>query len=114
MNLLDTVGRTEGLQPKLLNGWTKHSPALPACDRRRRRLRTSDPEDVGRLIVSMYVGLRQTSDLDEPERFLDLEKCWALILTGILQPDRIDFFRQFVGRRTALAIRASSVAVPLD
>lgn len=116
MNLLDTVGRTEGLQSTLLNGWTKAlagvtQRAIAEGDVSER----CDPEDVGRLIVSMYVGLRQTSDLDEPERFLlDLEKCWALILTGILQPDRIDFFRQFIRRRTALAIRASSVAVPLD
>jgi hypothetical protein len=67
----------------------------------------------------MYMGLRQTSDLDDPERFLlDLEKCWALVLTGILQPDRIDFFRQFIRRRTGLAISTTSasksVQVPSD
>jgi TetR/AcrR family transcriptional regulator, transcriptional repressor for nem operon len=112
MNLLGTVGRTEGLQPKLLGGWTK---AL--ADVTRRAITEGDvsercePQDVGRLIVSMYMGLRQTSDLDEPERFLlDLEKCWTLVLTGILQPDRIDFFRQFIRRRTALAIGSASAA----
>ena len=35
---------------------------------------------------------------------LDLEKTWSLVLTGILQPDRADYFSQFVRRRTALAI----------
>ncbi len=114
MNLLGTVGRTEGLQPKLLGGWTK---ALAGVTRRAITegdvSERCDPQDVGRLIVSMYMGLRQTSDLDEPERFLlDLEKCWALVLTGILQPDRIDFFRQFIRRRTALAISAASAARP--
>ena len=61
-------------------------------------------EDVGRLIVSMHMGLRQTSNLDEPARFLrDLEKSWAILLGAILQPDRLDYFRQFVRRRAALA-----------
>ncbi|HWY01143.1 MAG TPA: TetR/AcrR family transcriptional regulator, partial [Mycobacterium sp.] len=56
-------------------------------------------------------GLRQASNLDEPERFLlDLEKSWSLILTGILQPERIDYFSQFVRRRTALAITAASAS----
>ena len=55
----------------------------------------------------MQMGLRQTSNLDDPERFLlDLEKSWALLLRAILQPDRMDYFRQFVRRRAALAVRA--------
>jgi TetR/AcrR family transcriptional regulator, transcriptional repressor for nem operon len=67
---------------------------------------------VGRLIVSLHMGLRQTSNLDEPERFLtDLEKSWGVVLTGILRPDRIDYFSQFVSRRTALAIRAGSTGL---
>jgi hypothetical protein len=69
----------------------------------------NSPEDVGRLIVSVYMGLRQTSDLNSPERFLrDLEKSWILLLTGILQPDRADYFKQFITRRTARAISAAS------
>jgi TetR/AcrR family transcriptional regulator, transcriptional repressor for nem operon len=61
------------------------------------------------LIVSLHMGLRQTSNLEEPERFLhDLEKCWLLMLTGILQPERIDYFRQFLRRRAALAINSTS------
>jgi TetR/AcrR family transcriptional regulator, transcriptional repressor for nem operon len=68
-----------------------------------------DPHDVGRLMVSLQMGLRKTSNLDEPERFLlDLEKCWMLILGGILQQDRTDYFRQFLRRRAALAVNASS------
>ncbi len=58
------------------------------------------------------MGLRPTGDLDEPERFLlDLEKSWGQLLTGILQADRIDYFRQFVRRRTALAITAGSTGM---
>jgi TetR/AcrR family transcriptional regulator, transcriptional repressor for nem operon len=37
-----------------------------------------------------------------------LEKSWALMLTGMLRPSGIDYFRQFLRRRTALAINSSS------
>jgi TetR/AcrR family transcriptional regulator, transcriptional repressor for nem operon len=39
---------------------------------------------------------------------LDLEKSWSLVLTGILQPERIDYFSKFVRQRTALAINTGS------
>jgi hypothetical protein len=65
-----------------------------------------DPESVARLLVSMYLGLRQTSDLADPERYLhDLEKMWALVLPGFVKPDRVDYLNQFIKRRTAVAIR---------
>jgi TetR/AcrR family transcriptional repressor of nem operon len=113
LNLLESVGRSEGLQERLLDGWVQALAAIAEkaiadgdIDKR------CNPEDVGRLIVSLHMGLRQTSDLDEPARFLhDLEKCWAVVLTGILRPDRVDYFSQFVRRRTALAIRAGSTGV---
>ncbi len=110
LNLLESVGRSEGLQKRLLEEWVKALAGVveqaiaegdidPQCD----------PQDVGRLMVSLHVGLRQTSNLEEPERFLrDLEKSWLLLLTGILQADRIEYFRQFLKRRAALAIGASS------
>ena len=61
------------------------------------------------MLVSTYMGLRQTSNLDEPERFLsDLEKTWVLLLPGFVRPDRIDYFSQFIRRRTALAIRSTA------
>ena len=112
LNLLESVGWSEGLQERLLGEWIQALAAVaehaiaegdidPECD----------PQDVGRLIVSMQMGLRQTSNLDDPERFLlDLEKSWALLLRAILQPDRMDYFRQFVRRRAALAIRAGVAA----
>jgi len=113
LNLLETVGRSEGLQERLLDGWvqalaTVVRKAIADGDIGKR----SSPEDVGRLVVSLHLGLRQTSDLDEPARFLhDLEKSWAIVLSGILQPDRVEYFTQFVRRRTALAVRAGSPGV---
>jgi TetR/AcrR family transcriptional regulator, transcriptional repressor for nem operon len=70
-----------------------------------------DPEDVRRLLVSIYVGMRQASDLDEPVELLsDFAKAVSTVLRGIVQPDRIDYFAQFVKRRTALAVKAVSPA----
>ncbi|CQD20061.1 TetR family transcriptional regulator [Mycobacterium lentiflavum] len=110
LNLVESVGRTRGLQAKLLDDWVKSLAAVVQqaiaegdVDQR------CDPEDVGRLLVSLHMGLRQTSSLDEPERFLlDLEKCWTFILTGVLQPDRFEYFGQFLRRRAMLAINSSS------
>jgi len=110
LNLLGSVGRSEGLQERLLDRWAKHlagvvEQAIAEGDIDQR----CDPQDVGRLLVSVHMGLRQTSDLDDPERFLlDVEKSWTFILTGILQAERTEYFRQFLRRRAALAINASS------
>ncbi len=66
-------------------------------------------ESVAKLLVSMYLGLRQTSDLADPDRFLhDLEKMWALILPGFVKPDRVDYLNQFIKRRTAVAIKKAT------
>ena len=106
LNLLGSAGRSEGLQERLLDNWVQAlavvaEKAIAEGDIDKRW----SPQDVGRLIVSLHMGLRQASNLDEPERFLlDLEKSWALVLTGILQPDRIDYFSKFVRRRTARVI----------
>jgi len=117
LNLLESVGRSEGLQERVLSAWANTvanivEQAIAEGDIDAR----CDPQDVGRLVVSLHMGMRQTSNLDEPERFLlDLEKCWTLLLTGILQPDRTEFFRQFLRRRAALAIGASSAgAIVID
>jgi TetR/AcrR family transcriptional regulator, transcriptional repressor for nem operon len=116
LNLLESVGRLEGLRERLLDNWIQAlavvvEKAIADGDIDKR----CSPQDVGRLIVSLHMGLRQTSDLDEPVRFLrELEKSWGHVLTGILQPDRIDYFSQFVGRRTALAISTGSIGVDCE
>jgi TetR/AcrR family transcriptional regulator, transcriptional repressor for nem operon len=109
-NLLESIGRLEGLQAKRLSGWIHTLAAIAARGTAEGDiLDECDQEDIGRLLVSTYMGLRQTSNLDEPEQFLvDLEKTWALMLPGIVHPDRIDYFKQFIRRRTALAINSAS------
>jgi AcrR family transcriptional regulator len=109
-NLLESIGRIEGLQAKRLGDWI-HTLAVIAARGAAEGdiLDECDPEDLGRLLVSTYMGLRQTSNLDEPKQFLsDLEKTWALTLPGVVRRDRIDYFKQFIRRRTALAIGSAS------
>ena len=58
------------------------------------------------LLVSIYMGMRQASRLDEPVVLLsDFEKALSTVLRAIVQPDRMSYFAQFVKWRTALAIK---------
>jgi TetR/AcrR family transcriptional repressor of nem operon len=109
-NLLESIGRIEGLQAERLGGWIQTLSAIAGrAIVEGDILDECDPQDVGRLLVSTYMGLRQTSDLDDAERFLsDLERTWVLMVPGFVRPDRIDYFRQFIRRRTALAIRSTA------
>ena len=110
LNLLESIGRTDTLQASVLGDWVVAFAAIT-----RRAVDDGDvvehhePEDIARLLVSMYLGLRQTSNLAEPDRFLhDLERVWGLILPGIAKPDRIDYLTQFVKRRTTVAIKKAT------
>ncbi|MBV8180799.1 MAG: TetR/AcrR family transcriptional regulator [Mycobacterium sp.] len=111
-NLLESVGRTEKLQARLLGGWIELMGEIAQRGIGEGDIvEQGDPEDVGRLLVSIYVGMRQASDLDEPVELLsDFAKAVSTVLRGIVQPDRIDYFAQFVKRRTALAVKAVSPA----
>jgi hypothetical protein len=40
----------------------------------------------------------------------DFEKALSTVLRGIVQPERINYFAQFLKRRTALAIKAITPA----
>jgi TetR/AcrR family transcriptional regulator, transcriptional repressor for nem operon len=109
-NLLESIGRAEGLQLNLLGAWIQTLAGIVERAIAEGDIFVGcDPHDVGQLLVSIYTGLRQTSNLDEAEQFLrHLEKAWALVLTGIVGPDRVDYFKQFIGRRTALAISSTT------
>ena len=110
LNLLESIGRTDGLQASVLGEWVSTFAEIG-----RRAVgegdivEERDPDDIARLLVSMYMGLRQTSNFAEPERFLhDLEMGWALVLPGFANPDRLEYFTQFLRRRTALAIKKAT------
>ncbi|MFY9919552.1 MAG: TetR/AcrR family transcriptional regulator [Mycobacterium sp.] len=105
MNLLESIGRADGVQARVLTEWTKvFAEVLRRAVAEGDVLADHDPEDVGRLLVSVFMGLRQTTDIDDPQRyFADLEKTWALVLPGFANPERIAYLNQFIRRRTGLA-----------
>jgi TetR/AcrR family transcriptional repressor of nem operon len=115
-NLLESVGRTEKLQERLLGGWIQLLGDIAGRGIREGDIvDRSDPEDIGRLLVSIYMGLRQASNLEDPVVLLsDYQKALSTVLRGIVQPDKIDYFAQFLKRRTALAIKAVSPPEVLD
>jgi AcrR family transcriptional regulator len=105
LNLLESIGRTDDLQEKVLRQWVD---AFAAIARKAIRdgdiIEGRDPQGIAKLLVSMYLGLRQTSNLAEPEQFLhDLEKLWVLALPGFVAADRVAYLIQFIKRRTAVA-----------
>lgn len=111
-NLLESVGRTEKLQARLLGGWIHLMAEIAQRGIAEGDIvEQCDPEDIGRLLVSLYVGMRQASSLDEPVQLLsDFGRALATVLRGVVRPDRIDYFTQFVKRRTALAVKAVTPA----
>ena len=110
LNLLESIGRTDGLQGDFFGRWVA---AFAASARKAVKdgdlVAHRDAEGIARLLVSMYLGLRQTSNLAEPERLLrDLEDMWVLVLPGFVKPDRIDYLNQFIKRRTAVALNRAA------
>lgn len=110
LNLLESIGRTDGLQGIIYRQWVT---AFAAIARKGAKdgdiIADRDSEGIARLLVSMYLGLRQTSNLAEPERFLrDLEGLWALAMPGFVKPDRISYLNQFIKRRTAVALKKAT------
>jgi TetR/AcrR family transcriptional regulator, transcriptional repressor for nem operon len=66
-HLVETVGRAEGLQARVLGDWVQTLALIVArAIAEGDIIEQSDPQDVGRLFVSLYMGMRQTSDLDQP------------------------------------------------
>jgi AcrR family transcriptional regulator len=114
LNLLATVAQIGEARPSLLAGWLQTlTPVAERAVAEGDVTEQCQPTQLARVLVSLYLGLRQTSNLDEPEQFLQhVEDGWSVLLPGIVPPDRIDYFRSFIRRRTALAVKATSVSPP--
>lgn len=110
LHLVESMGRTDDLRTDLLESWTGElALAVRRAVAEGDVFEDCDPHDVALLLVSLYMGLRQTSELDQPQQFLgDLEKTWVLVLPGFVRPERIDYFRQFANRRTAIVVSSVS------
>ena len=110
LNLLESIGRTDGLQGIVHGQWvTAFATIARKAVRDGDIIGDRDAEGIALLLVSMYLGLRQTSNLAKPERFLrDLESLWSLVMPSFVKPDRIDYLKQFLKRRTAVALRRAT------
>lgn len=113
-NLLESIGRTDGLQANVLGEWvTAFGQILRKGMKEGDIADGADPDGIARLLVAMYMGLRQTSDLTRPDQFFrDLQITWSLLLPGFVKHDRIDYLIQFIRRRTAVAIKKATPLVP--
>lgn len=111
-NLFESVGRFDGLQARVSDTWIQTFADIASRAVREGDICSDcDTEQIARLLTSLYLGLRQTSNLDDAEQFIgDFEAVLLLALRGFAHPDRVPYLTDFVKRRTALATRN---AVPL-
>ncbi len=105
VRLLDTVDNPTSLPPALWQSWIEFVTTLI-----QRAVAEGDvidqhnPDDIARMLVALWVGIRRTSNLDHPEEYLDnLQKAWTLALPSFTNPDRVDYFTKFIQRRHELA-----------
>lgn len=110
LNLLESIGRTDGLQTEVLGEWiAAFGEIIGKAVNEGDILEQKDPEDIARLLVSMYIGLRQTSNLAKPDLFVhDVERAWAMMLPGFVKADRVDYLTEFVKRRATAAIKRAT------
>ena len=107
LNLIESIGRTDNVGPQALHEWVQGLAGIA-----KRAISEGDftadtePDEVARLLVATYLGVRQISDLDDPRLFLtDLERSWRLALPGFVAPERLDYLTRFLRRRTAIDVR---------
>ncbi|OBK34963.1 TetR family transcriptional regulator [Mycobacterium sp. 1245111.1] len=110
LHLVESMGRTGDLGTDLLESWADNlALAVRQAVAEGDVFEDCDPHHVALLLVSLYMGLRQTSELDHPQQFLgDIEKTWVLVLPGFVRPERIEYFRQFAKRRTGIVLSSVS------
>lgn len=109
LHLLPVVGRGEGLQTTVLNNAVQALSVVAERAVAEGDVVDSDPQHLARMLLALYLGLRQAGNLDEPEQFLrQLEQAFVVVMPGMVPTDRIDYFLQFIRRRTALAIKTTT------
>ncbi|BBY16935.1 TetR family transcriptional regulator [Mycolicibacterium litorale] len=110
LNLLESVGRTDGLRRRAFDASRKALTPLAL-----RAIENGDaaadrtPEDIARVLVYLYLGVRQANDPGDAAAFLgDLHSAWTLVLPGLAASDRLGYLTTFVRRRSALAIKKAA------
>ncbi|KUI22024.1 TetR family transcriptional regulator [Mycobacterium sp. IS-1496] len=107
LNLLESVGRTDGLRRRAFDASrTALTPLARRAVDEGDAAATVAPDDVARVVIFLYLGVRQANHLDEPAAFLgDLQRAWTLMLPGLAATERLGYLTTFVRRRSALAIK---------
>ncbi|MCK0174851.1 MULTISPECIES: TetR/AcrR family transcriptional regulator [Mycobacteriaceae] len=113
-NLLESLGRNTEIGRRTVDTWSEPVIALA------RRAQADgdipadrDPSTTARLLVAFYLGVRATTDVDDPHRYLtDLEEAWALALPGLVAPERLRYLTTLMRRRAARAIAKAGKASP--
>ncbi len=112
--LLESLDNTTDMPTTLWQSWidfvtTLIQKAIAEGD----VIQDKDPVDVAKMLVALMVGTRRVGEPDQPEQHLDnLQKVWILALPSFTNPDRIDYFTQFIKRRYSLAVKKVVVAEP--
>lgn len=103
VNLVDAVGRIENAQARRLDEWVAAITGVVQRAAEEGDIAPGlNPEDVARLIVTVYAGTRLNTSADNGEQFLGhMAKNWNLILPAISNPERLDYLTEFIRRRTA-------------
>jgi TetR/AcrR family transcriptional regulator, transcriptional repressor for nem operon len=109
-HLLEAIGRTDGLHMRRMDIWTTcFSDITRRAIEEGDILADRDPAELSALLTSLYVGIRQTSTLDDVGALLNtIENAWILLLPGFVDPNRVGYFTQFVRRRTRVAAKRAS------
>ena len=107
VNLMESIGLNAGLRASYYTEWIKHFAMLIE-----RGITEGDvnpayhPEDISRLLVSLFVGVRQRSDPGNADHYVgQLERAWAYTLPGFANPSRIGYFTEYIRRRTQSSVR---------
>ncbi|OBG23075.1 hypothetical protein A5764_12020 [Mycobacterium sp. 852002-51057_SCH5723018] len=114
VRLLETLENTTAVPTALWQSWidfvtTLVQKAIIEGD----IIEDHDPEDIAKMLVALWIGIRRISDPEQPETCLDnLQKAWLLALPSFTKPDRIEYFTQFIKRRHALAAKKVSGEAP--
>jgi len=110
VRLLETLDNTTTAPPAMWRSWievvtTLIQKAISEGD----VADDDDPEDIAKMLVALWAGVRRIDDPDQPESHLgNLKTVWVLALPSFTNPDRIDYFTQFIRRRHALALNKLS------
>lgn len=110
VRLLETLDNPTALPTTLWQSWIEFvTTCIEKAATEGDVIGRHDPEDIAKMLVALWAGIRRISDPDKPDNHLNnLQSAWILALPSFTDPDRIDYFTQFIKRRHAFALKKVS------